>query len=176
MGPGSKELLRLLLRAVKGPCFCFLSHRCPQARRAARNIKYAFCFLLPLEGHWGTYGAGRGTEGGPLSWSKRRQPSTGREAVIAAGLCLAVTLTGSDGMGPLEGWSLRTQNAGQGMEVGPSSTHCAGPAPMLEPSRGGPQVLPSPPRLGHWFLWALPMPREPSFLSRVIGVLGEGKI
>ena len=35
----------------------------------------------------------------------------GREEIIAAGICLAVTLTGSDGVGPSEGWSLRTQNA-----------------------------------------------------------------
>lgn len=99
----------------------------------------------------------------------------GKEEIIAAGLCLAVTLTGSDGVGPSEGWSLRTQNAGQGMEAGPSSPDCTGPAPMLEPSRGGPQVLPSPPRLGHWFSWALPTPWEPSLLSRVTGVRGEGK-
>ena len=158
MGPGSKELLRLLLRAIKGPCFCFLSHRCPQARRAARNIKYAFCFLLLLEGHWGTYGAGRGTEGGSLSWSKRRQPSTRQGGSHCCWPLLGHDPNRSDSVGPSEGWSLRTQNAGQGMEAGPSSTHCAGPAPMLEPSRGGPQVLPSPPRLGHWFLWALPMP------------------
>lgn len=33
----------------------------------------------------------------------------GREEVIAAGLCLAMTLTGSDCVGPLEGLSLKEQ-------------------------------------------------------------------
>lgn len=44
----------------------------------------------------------------------------GREEIIAAGLCLAVTLTGSDCADPWEGWSLREQKAGRGMETGPS--------------------------------------------------------
>ena len=141
MGPGSKELLLLLLRAVQGPCFHFLSHRCPQDGRAARNIKYAFCFLLPLEGHWGTYGAGRGTEGGSLSWSERRQPSTRQGGNHCCWSLLGRDPNRKRWCGPLgrlesEDTKCRTRNGGWKI-----------PAPMLEPSRGGPQVLPSPPRL-----------------------------
>lgn len=36
----------------------------------------------------------------------------GREEVIAAGLCLAMTLTGSDGVGRLGGHSLKEQKTG----------------------------------------------------------------
>lgn len=65
----------------------------------------------------------------------RRLP--GREEIIAAGLCLAVTLTGSDCVGLLGGRSLREQKAGQGTEFGPSRPHhqrppcwpCAWPEP-----------------------------------------------
>lgn len=38
----------------------------------------------------------------------------GPEEVIVVGLCLAVTLTGSDYVGPLGGWSLGEQKAGRG--------------------------------------------------------------
>lgn len=61
------------------------------------------------------------------------------------------------------------------MEVGPSSPYCTGPAPMLEPSRGGPQVLPSS------TAGSLPRRALPTLLgaftlfSRVTGVRGEGK-
>lgn len=64
---------------------------------------------------------GGGQEGLGLYLGQRgdRRPP-GREEITAAGLRLAVTLTGSDCVGPLQGWTLREENAGRGMETGPS--------------------------------------------------------
>lgn len=45
-------------------------------------------------------------------WRGRRVCLLGREEVIAAGLCLAMTLIGSDCVGPLGGQTLKEQKAG----------------------------------------------------------------
>lgn len=65
--------------------------------------------ILPLslsnETEWWT------CSGGGI-WRGRRVCLLGREEVIATGLCLAMTLAGSDCVGPLGGQTLKEQKAG----------------------------------------------------------------
>lgn len=77
--------------------------------------KYQICLCFPLH-PFSLWSLSNETEwwrcsGGGV-WRGRWVYPLGREEVIAAGLCLAMTLTGSDCVGPLGGQTLKEQKAG----------------------------------------------------------------